>query len=309
MGRRDRLRCHLPSLAAAVLAVAGLVGISPPSAAGANGPCPGTTGVTVVVDFQGLGGGIVTRCATGSPASGFKALEAVGLSVTQVQNMYGFLCRIDGRPAPAQEDCLHTPPATAYWSYWRANRGEAWVANSEGGLTRKPPAGSVDGWSFSSGGKTVPPGIAPPAEPATPKPTVKPTPKPTPRPTPKPTAKATPVPATPRATADGATREPTAGVTPTPLPSESSGSASATTAPTASVAPSDPTSNASSRTPSATAVAIADGSDPPAPGPDVASTGGGGPPVGTILGLALVAAVAGVALLARSRRSTGAGRG
>ena len=80
MGPRGRHGWQALTVAAAVLAVATMLGVSPPPAAGANGPCPGTTGVTVVVDFQGLGGGIVTRCATGSPASGFAALKAVGFA-------------------------------------------------------------------------------------------------------------------------------------------------------------------------------------------------------------------------------------
>ncbi len=214
-GRRWR-----STILAAVVAVAGpLVGPSAPPAAASSGPCPGTTGVTVVVDYQALGGGVVVRCAPGSPSTGFKALTAAGFTIEEVRNVPGFLCRIDGKPGPADETCVNTPPATAYWSYWRADRGGSWVSNSEGGKTRTPPPGTVDGLVvLRRAARRSPPGIAPPAEPATPKPTAKPTAKPTPRPTVAPTHQPTPVPAplpTPRPTT-----EPTPRDTPTASPSE-----------------------------------------------------------------------------------------
>lgn len=298
MDPRGRHGWRALTVAAAVLAVATLMGVSPPPAAGANGPCPGTTGVTIVVDFHDLGGGIVTRCAPGSPDSGFKALQAVGMTIDQVLNVPGFLCRINGKPA--DDMCVNTPPATAYWSYWRADRGGSWISNNEGGKTRTPPPGSVDGWSFSSGGKTVPPGIAPPAEPATPKPTAKPTPKPTP----KPTAVVRPTPDPPATTrpTTGATTVPTAMTTP-----------SSSTDPSAMPSPSpSPEPAASSLPPAASpspTVAVVGASDPPSPAPAVAPTASGGLPIGTLIGIGLVVAIAVAGLLAGRRRAPGPGDG
>ena len=279
-------------LVAAVLAVGFLLVPGPPSAAGSDGPCPGTIGVTVVVDYQALGGGLVVRCAVGSPATGFKALIAAGFDIEEVRNVPGFLCRIDGSPGLDRDACINTPPASSYWSYWHAARGGAWSSSQEGGETRQPPVGSVEGWSFSddgSPGAASPPRIDPPAESATPKPV---TPKPvTPKPATSPPA-ATPPPA--------ATARPIATRAPSDTPSAPA-SAPASASPTA--ATTAPTSTADS-TPLAGSVAQP-GSGA---GPGDAGTAGDSPPLGTLLGVGLVAAVAAGALLARARRSRGVNR-
>src|SRR5262245_58733192 len=49
---------------------------------GRAGPCPAGAGVTVVVDFQDLGGGTVVRCAPGEQRSGLAALRAAGFRPT-----------------------------------------------------------------------------------------------------------------------------------------------------------------------------------------------------------------------------------
>ncbi len=281
-------------LVAAILAVGFLLVPGPPSAAGSDGPCPGTIGVTVVVDYQALGGGVVVRCAVSSPATGFKALIAAGFLIVEVRNVPGFLCRIDGSPGLDRDACINTPPASAYWSYWHAARGGAWSSSQEGGKTRKPTVGSVEGWSFSddgSPGAASPPRIDPPAESATPKPV---TPAPvTPKPTTPPPAATLPPAATPPPTAAA---RPIATRAPSDTPSAPA-SASPTAATTA------PTSTADS-TPLAGSVAQ--------PGSGTSSgdvgTAGDSPPLGTLLGVGLVVAVAAGTLLARARRSRGVNR-
>jgi hypothetical protein len=286
-----------PILVAALLAAGTLLVSGPGPVAGSDGPCPGTTGVTVVVDYHALGGGVVVRCAPGSPATGFKALQAAGFDLVEVQNVPGFLCRIDGKPGAAQDPCLNTPPGSAYWSYWHAERGGSWVTNQQGGKTRKPPPGSVDGWSFSDdgspGGAAPPPGIAPPAAPATPKPTAKPTPKPTARPTPA--ASATPAP-TPKPTTDPATPRPTAEPDPDPAPSRSdvavaSTSTSSTSPPGSTLPPTGAPPPAGEPGGTPAAVPAASSSAEPAGAAPAATTSGGGPPFGTLLGLGLVALI------------------
>lgn len=299
--RRRHRRTHA-ALVACALAVGWLLSPSPPPAAAANGPCPGTTGVTVVVDFQALGGGVVVRCAPSSPATGFKALTSAGFSIEEVRNVPGFLCRIDGRPDAAQDSCINTPPATAYWSYWHASRGGMWVASQEGGKTRTPPPGSVDGWSFSddgSAGPASPPGIDPPAASATPKPA---TPKPA---TPKP---ATPAPATPTPTptARPTVARPTAAASPSAL--LTAAVSAQTTASGAIDALASPSEMAAS--PPATQTPLIGGAAAPSVDPGLGSAGlaggaGGGPPPGTLLGAGLVLAIAAGAVLARARRTRG----
>lgn len=268
-------------LLAAILAVGFLLVPGPPPAAGFDGPCPGTTGVTVVVDYQGLGGGVVVQCAGGSPATGFKALIAAGFDIEEVRNVPGFLCRIDGSPGLDRDPCINTPPASAYWSYWHAARGGAWSSSQEGGKTWRPPAGSVDGWSFSddgSPGEASPPRIDPPAASTTPKPATT-TPKPA---TPTPAATATPKPATPT---------PAATATPAAIPAPSGTSAT----------PANATASSADPTPFAASGAQPGGSV----GPDGTSAASDGPPLGTLVGAGLVVLIAAGALVAGARRSRG----
>jgi hypothetical protein len=111
----------------------------------------------VIVDLTHFDRGILVRCAPPPVASGFDALRRVGFEVTGTQRYPGLLCRIDGEPADQQ--CVQAPPAGAYWAYWHAPRGGDWTYSTSG-ASRRPPAGSVEGWAF---GAKAEPAIAPPA--------------------------------------------------------------------------------------------------------------------------------------------------
>mgnify|MGYP001161895361 CR=1 FL=1 len=129
----------------------------------ASGACPEGEGVTVIVSFNELGGGTQVRCAPGEPASGLAALDAAGISWQGATRSPGMLCRIGGQPA--SDPCVNPPPGSAYWSYWIAPRGGDWCYSSLGPSYRKPPPGTVEGWSFSKGksaAQTPRPGLAPP---------------------------------------------------------------------------------------------------------------------------------------------------
>ena len=161
-----------------------------------GGACPDRAGVTVVVDFQSLGGGTVIGCAPGPVGSGFDALQQAGFGYTTVTTQPGFVCRIDGRPA--DRGCADTPPADAFWSYWHADRGGDWAYSTSGAGSRTPAPGSVEGWSYNvdpAGPDRTPPRTAPPARAAAPEPTPDPEPTPTSAP-PAPPAATTPAPAT-----------------------------------------------------------------------------------------------------------------
>ena len=172
--------------AALLVAAAGLAVAAPAAEAAA---CSGSSGVTVVVDFGSLGGGVQTGCAGGDPASGLAALSAAGHGYTFVPRQFGLVCQIDGRPNPC-----NGAPTTAYWSYWHATRGGSWSYATAGAGGYNPQPGTVEGWAFGAGGR---PGIAPPAAPA-PSP---PPPKPTTRPAPRPSAQPPPAPAPPSGSA------------------------------------------------------------------------------------------------------------
>lgn len=142
-------------VATLALAVGGL--LAAPAAPASAAACSGRSGVTVVVNST-------VYCAPGDPVSGMAALQAVA-SVVQVQTQPGFVCRIDG--VPAADPCVRTPPTTAYWSYWHAQPGGTWQYSDVGAASYNPAPGSVEGWSFGSGGR---PGIDPPPAPPAPAP-------------------------------------------------------------------------------------------------------------------------------------------
>lgn len=173
-------------------AAAVAIGTVPQGSAWASGACPTLDdGVTVVVDFQGLGGGTVVRCAPGDPSTGLAALEGAGFSVDEIASYPGVVCRIDGQPGPDREHCQDMPPADAYWGYFHAERGGSWRYSSSGAGRYDPPVGSVEGWSFSEGGGPAPPRVPPPAPPPEPEP--EPAPEPEPDPDPGPAAREEPV--------------------------------------------------------------------------------------------------------------------
>lgn len=133
----------------------------------------GCDGVTVVVDFRGLGGGVQQGCAPGSPTSGAAALTAAGFGYTYASRQQGFVCRINGKPGADADRCVTTSPASAYWSYWHGSPGGAWSYSNQGAATYTPARGTVEGWAFGAGEQ---PGIAPPAAPAPPPPAPQPPP-------------------------------------------------------------------------------------------------------------------------------------
>lgn len=140
-------RCSRLVAAALLLCATVAVGASGAAAAWSDGACPTTDGVTVVVDFGELGGGVHVRCAPQPVTSGFDALRQAGIDYRTTVRHPGFLCRIAGRPEA--DPCVTTSPATAYWSYWLAPRGGQWCFANLGAGNRVPPPGSVEGWSFA----------------------------------------------------------------------------------------------------------------------------------------------------------------
>ncbi|GAA3558324.1 hypothetical protein GCM10022222_47380 [Amycolatopsis ultiminotia] len=115
---------------------------------GSQGYCPDGNGVTVVVDFQGLGGDPLIRCAPGPQENGVTALQNAGLELAGT-GKYGLslICRIERKPA--DQSCTDMPPENATWSFWTATNGGKWAASQVGVQSWQPPAGSFEGWSFA----------------------------------------------------------------------------------------------------------------------------------------------------------------
>lgn len=148
MIRLGMIRLRALLFAAAIAALPALV--SAPAGA-ASGACTSSSGVTVVVDFGSLGGGVQVHC-TRTSGTGLDALKGSGYSVTGTQR-YGsaFVCRINGLPGPSAEKCVNTPPADSSWHYWHASNGGSWSFSQTGASSRKVVQGGFEGWSFGGG--------------------------------------------------------------------------------------------------------------------------------------------------------------
>ncbi|MFF2024991.1 hypothetical protein ACFVW2_24690 [Streptomyces sp. NPDC058171] len=236
------------------------------------GRCTTSSGVVLAVDFSRWGGPLYRSCGT-IPTTGYALLNQGGWRTTGTgHDGPAFICRIGysghrgGKqfPPPDQDDCVLTPPASAYWSYWHADPGEnTWEYSQLGAMLYRPKPGSVDLWIFggtdiegtrgrptvtpdqvrarntepTGGGEptgTPPPGTADPLPPGT---DTGPTPTPTrtrpaappPRTTPPPTGKA-PSPtrsAEPSASPPPRTSPSAPSTSPSPTPSVSSAPARA----------------------------------------------------------------------------------
>lgn len=283
-----RRMCSLVAIPG-ILAVLGIAGVGVGVAQAASGACAPGVGVTVIVDFGGLGPGIERGCAI-TPGDGLSALNSAGFTTDFVPRFSNqFVCRIKGQPS--DQTCVNTPPASAYWSYWHADADQStWTYSGQGATSRNPPPGSVDAWRFGAtdlGGGYGQPSISPAQARGD-------------RPQPEaPTS-------TPAATSASASAPPAATVAATTTQAPTSSSVGTTAVPTsASPSPSPSASPAPSASQSASASAsgpTTSSSTPPANGPRVVdiqpasartTTDGGGSALPTILGVALAAAVAG----------------
>ncbi|GAB3143203.1 hypothetical protein GCM10027290_19200 [Micromonospora sonneratiae] len=273
----------------AVTLVMAATGASPAGAIdgskGRPGYCPDGTGVTVVVDFQDLGGATIVRCAPGDQSTGLTALKNAGFQIAGVARWgESFICRIEGRPGPASEKCIDTPPATAYWSYWHAPNGGAWKYSEWGVTNRKPPQGSFEGWSFSKN-RTETTNPPPRVAPSRPKPPAPPKPPST-------------TPARPGGTPPGSA--PAAGGAPAAPRTPAGTAAPATTA----------SSAAATDTPSGTPVVATSPAEPLAwtGGEELVREGRSGIPASTLFGIGLLAVLgiaAGVTVRRRRTRPSG----
>lgn len=273
----------------AAVAVAGLAtGVTPPQAHAAD-----CAGVTVVVDFGSLGGGVRTGCAPGDPASGAAALSGAGFGYTYAARQPGFVCRING--LPADDPCVTTSPPTAHWSYWHAQPGGSWTYSGAGASGRDPAPGGVEGWAFGAG---APPSVPPPA----------PAPQPQPQPQPQPPAQQPqPQPPAPNPGQPGQTGQ-TGRPQPTATGRPASSAPAATTSSEAPAGSSAPVSTSVSSPASSPGVAPSSaaptGTTAVAVEPTAGTSSGGA--VGLVAGLAAVAALAGLAWWTARRRAKAA---
>lgn len=123
--------------------------------------CPGATGVTVVVDFHQLGGGVKSGCAaSGGGKAASVSIPAAGFPLTYVQRSPGFVCRVSG--SPSTDACVVTPPATKYWSlWWSDGKTGKWSYSSLGAGSLKIPTGGYVAFSWQGQSGQSAPGFTP----------------------------------------------------------------------------------------------------------------------------------------------------
>ncbi|MDX2401866.1 hypothetical protein NJO91_01840 [Streptomyces microflavus] len=307
------MRSRFHRIVGPVLAVIGLTGaalLAPASPAGAApqpiGRCTTSSGVVLAVDFSHWGGPVHRSCGT-TPTTGYELLNQGGWQTTGTgHDGPAFICRIGysghqgGKqyPRPQQEDCVLTPPASAYWSYWHANPGEnTWEYSQLGAMSYKPRPGSVDLWIF--GGTDI--------EGTKGRPTITPdqlrahNTRPTggdPAPNPKPD----PVRTTPQQPGGGGQAPPPPGAAPSETAVSPSLSPSATASPSASPSPSPSASVPASASPSEVVAAPGGAAKvvDAAPAPEAEHDSGSVVPVAATAGL--VAVIGGAAVFAAKRR-------
>ena len=119
--------------------------------------CTATTGVLLAVDFGPWGGPLLRSCDS-APTTGYAQLNQGGWSTVGTEHDGpGFVCRIGYRgyrhgaqyPTAAQQPCVQTPPASAYWAFWEAGPGQtSWTYSQHGAAGYHPAPGSVSLWVF-----------------------------------------------------------------------------------------------------------------------------------------------------------------
>ena len=128
-------------VAAAATAVVPPVVLAPAAQAAA---CTSGQGVTVVVDFGSLGGGVQVACETdGGGRTASRLFPDAGHPLTYAQRQPGFVCRVSG--VPASDPCVNTSPEDAYWGlWWSDGESGSWTYSSFGaGSLEVPDGGSV----------------------------------------------------------------------------------------------------------------------------------------------------------------------
>lgn len=205
--------------------------------------CAGSGGVTVVVDFHQLGGGVETGCDTAEGHTAAQNFTSTGFPLDYVQQTPGFVCRVSGKPA--SDPCVRTPPATAYWSlWWSDGRSGTWSYSTVGAGSLKVPEGGYVAFSWQGQAGRALPGVSPTPR-RTPEPAPAPSSTPSPDKSPKPPKND---PAVVQGEAEGrpevaptptasAPKPEKAEVTPSPEPSEDAATVPGDASPTADASP------------------------------------------------------------------------
>jgi hypothetical protein len=138
---------------------AGFAAGSEPARGVPIGSCTAHEGTIVAVDFAHWGGPVVRGCAL-RRRSGYQLLHAAGFTTAgDEHDGPAFICRLGDAafhagaqyPTAGEEDCVLTPPASAYWSDWLAPAGRnRWDYSQLGAMSEVPKPGEVELWTFGA---------------------------------------------------------------------------------------------------------------------------------------------------------------
>lgn len=288
-------------LAAVVLTAA--TGLVLPSAPASAAACSAAEGVTVVVDFHELGGGVQQVCDAGSGQTAAARFGDAGFVLDRVQSQPGFVCRVQGKPA--SDPCQRTPPSNAYWGlWWSDGKSGSWTYATQGVDSLKVPEGGYVALSWNGSSTKSPPGARPTTHQSQPSPSPSSS-SPQPQPSSDPSgggSHASPSPGTPGKTGGAVSGSPSAsasgGAKPSASASRKAGNKpSASASASASASPSDDPTSSFSSSPDAAPEAAPDPADP--------SDGGLPAWVAPVAIGLLFAAAAGTAVVRRRRGTPG----
>jgi hypothetical protein len=160
-GRPAGIAWRSAAVVAGLMLTALTAGGAGPAAAAARplDACTVTSGVILAVDFGPWGGPLLRSCGS-TPTTGYVQLNQGGWHTTGTEHDGpGFICRIaysgyrhDAQyPTPAQQSCVATPPASAYWTFWQAGPGQtSWTYSQHGAVSYRPAPGSISLWVFGA---------------------------------------------------------------------------------------------------------------------------------------------------------------
>lgn len=115
--------------------------------------------VTLVIDFGGSSNRKpIIREVHGFAGTGWELFETAGIDVSgTAEYPTGFVCRIEGLPTQAEQDCLDTPRySEGSWAYFVTNSklGEGWLLSGAGAAAHRPECGSFEGWLWVAPGES-----------------------------------------------------------------------------------------------------------------------------------------------------------
>lgn len=131
------------------------------SAAGAAAACRGATGVTVIVDYNEIGGPTRAGCAPdGGGRSGAQAFADAGFSLEYDPRQPGYVCKVTG--LPTDRPCLEND---SFWSLWWSDGNSGrWVFSNQGVGGLDIPDGGYVAFAWHEGsGHADPPDVVPTA--------------------------------------------------------------------------------------------------------------------------------------------------